>query len=440
MSLLSLIGLGDKKADYSMPQVAASEAINYHPEGGSYNQVPVASSGNNSNYTIDELASLLGGMNKSSSGVTVTPENAFRVAAVYACIDRIAGTIKSLPFHEYKRIDDMVEKVDSIYDFMFNMRAYDEMTSSDAWQFMFVSKFLRGDGFAELIRPNYRSSEVVGWRPIHPDDCFPFHDSDNVKRYLVTRPNGTQETLNTADVVQITSLGYDGLTSPSPITYAGREAIGNAIAAQNWMGKFFEEGAQFDFALSTDKRMSEKQIKDLTAVLIARIQSNGRAPLLLSGGLEPKQLTINPKDAQILESRQFGLLDVCRIFGVPPHLIGHTEKSTTWGSGLEELGAGFVRYTLMPHMKQAQQEFSYRIHHRKARQRFFEFDTHELVRGDIKTRFDAYRVAIGRAGEPGFMTPEEVRTKENLPAVPEKGTLTTGVSDDNASHNLPSED
>ncbi|NUW66951.1 phage portal protein [Vibrio coralliilyticus] len=377
--------------------------------------------------TLEGLSHLLGEAYRSKSGAVVTPDTAIKVAAVYACVDRLCGAIKSLPFYVYGRREGVNQRVASELDFLFNVRAYADMSAAEAWQFVFMSKFFYGDGYAELLRPNRRSLRVIGWRPLHPAQVEPCRDRPGGdKAYRVTREDGSVETLPQDDVCQVTSLGYDGLTSPSPITYAARESVGAAMAAQDWSSEFFHQGAQFDFALQTDARMTDRQIQDLTEVLKARIRSNGRAPLLLSGGLKPAQLTINPKDAELLQSRRFTLEEICRIFGMPPHLIGHTEKSTSWNSGLEALGQSFVRYTLMPHLKQAEQEFSYKLFYRQAATTFFQFDTHALIRGETKDRFEAYRMALGRAGEPGFMTIDEVRERENLP--PDERLNTQGAT------------
>ena len=140
----------------------------------------------------------------------------------------------------------------------------------------------------------------------------------------------------------------------------------------------------------------------------------GRAPLILSGGLEAAQISVNPKDAEILATRMFGVEELCRILGVPPHMVGHTDKSTSWGSGIEEQGMGFVRYTLMRHMTPVAQEFNRKLWPSRSKY-FVEHNTEALVRGDLKARFEAYRVALGRAGEQPWMSAQEIRRREKLP-------------------------
>jgi HK97 family phage portal protein len=344
----------------------------------------------------------------------VTPETALRVSAVYGCVSRIAGAISTLPLGLFERVGADRQPVEHDYHWMLNERACDEMSAADAWTYLVSSKLFYGDGYAQLLRSSYKSARVIGWKPLHPNRVQPFRDSTTgVKYYRVFPEIGPAFTLNAEDMVQLTSLGYDGLTSPSPITYAAREAIGNALAAQQFSGKLFSEGATFDYALQTDQHLKQDQLEGLKASLLART-TNSRAPLILTGGLKPASLTINPKDAEILGTRLFSVEEICRIFGVPPHLVGHTEKTSSWGTGMAEQGGNFVRYTLMTHLVQIAQEFNHRLW--PIRQRFFvQHVTEALEKGDTKSRYDAYRSALGRAGEQPFMDVDEIRRAENLP-------------------------
>jgi HK97 family phage portal protein len=231
-------------------------------------------------------------------------------------------------------------------------------------------------------------------------------------------------------VLHFPSLGFDGLTSPSPVTFAAREALGTAMSAEEYTAKFFNEGATFDYALSTDKNLGETQIKNLTAQFVARV-AGSRAPLILAGGLKPAQLSVNPKDAEILSTRLFSVEEICRIFGVPPHMIGHTDKTTSWGSGIESQGTGFVRYTLSRHLVSIAQELNRKLWPVRGGI-FVEHDTSLLEKADTATRNNSYRTALGRAGEPGWMTVNEVRRRENLPPVPGGDEINKGTPDEPA--------
>ena len=362
--------------------------------------------------TVGELASLLGAAHRSAAGVPVTRESAMRVSVVYAAIALVSGAIASLPISIYER--DSREKVDHDYWYLLNESANDTWTAFTFWEYVTSSKLFEGDGFAELVRSSARSSKVIAIKPHHPWNVQPFKKGDRVLYRVTPSDGGPQYTLDSADMLQFPSLGFDGLRSPSPITYAGREAIGAAIAAQDYSSRFFAGGANIDYALKTASKLNSDQLKELKSSLLARAQNGGRGPLILSGGLEPAQLSINSKDAEILATRLFSVEEISRILGVPPHMIGHTDKTTSWGSGVEQQGIGFVRYTLQRHLTPIKQELNRKFW--PVREKLFlEHMIEALERADLKTRYDAYRIAMGRAGEMPFMSAEEVRRKENLP-------------------------
>lgn len=366
-----------------------------------------------SSMTMDELTNLLGAAHRSSSGEAVTAETAMRVSAAYGCMSLVAGAIASLPIGIYERKGNDRDSADHDYWWMLNEKASDGWTSFDAWQAILLSKLSHGDGFGEWIRPSPFSNRVIGWKPLMRHTVVPFKSGKDVY-YRVSPDDGPSYVLDRADVIHLSSLGFDGLTSPSPLTYAALEAIGTALAGQRHAGQFFASGANYDYALKTASKLDKNQLEQLKASLIARVQNGGRGPLILGGGLEPAQLSVNSKDAEILATRLFTVEEICRIFGVPPFMVGHTDKTTSWGAGVENMGIGFVRYTLQRHLTPAAQELNSKLW--PVRQRYFvEHITAALERGDLKARYDAYRTALGRAGEQPFITADEIRRRENMP-------------------------
>lgn len=365
-----------------------------------------------SSLTLSELSAMIGASSISASGASVTAESAMKVSAVYGCVSLIAGAIATLPLGVFERTKEGRDKADHPYWWLFNEQASETWTSSAAIEYIISSKLFYGDGFGRLIR-NSRSNQVLGWEPLHPLSVQPFKHEGKLL-YRVTKPGEAPYTLDSADIIHLPSLGFDGLTSPSPITYAARESIGTAISAQQFAGQFFSGGANFDYALKTESKLTKEQLDQLTLSLRSRAQSGPRGPLILSGGLEPAQLSVNSKDAEILGTRLFTVEEICRVFGVPPHMVGHTDKTTSWGSGIESQGIGFVRYTLQRHLTPMAQEINRKLW--PLRERFFvEHITAALERGDLKGRYEAYRIAMGRAGEMPFMDANEVRRLENMP-------------------------
>jgi HK97 family phage portal protein len=153
-----------------------------------------------------------------------------------------------------------------------------------------------------------------------------------------------------------------------------------------------------------------------------------RSPLILTGGLEPAQLSVNSKDAEILGTRMFGVVQICAILGVPPYMIGSSSDTSQWGTGMAEQGGNFVRYTLRRHLTPIAQELNRKLW--PVRQRYFvAYETEALESGDTKARAEAYRIALGRAGEPGWMTQNQVRRAENMPPVEGGDQLFNGAKD-----------
>ena len=369
------------------------------------------------NLTAGELLEALSIGSHTASGIAVTADNAMRVSAVYACVSLIAGAIATLPLEIYQRTGRDRDIAEHEYWWFLNERADAHMSSAIAWECLIAGNLFYGDGYAELKRSSPYSNRVIGWEPLHPLHVTTFWDRGE-RWHRVVRRNGSVDIVNDADIIQIPSLGFDGTYSPSPITYAAREAIGVSLAAEQYAGKFFSEGATFDYALKTAMDLKTPQVQSLKESLLARVQQPGqpgkRMPLILTGGLEPANLSITPRDAEIIGLRQFSVEEIARIFRVPPFLIGHTSKTTSWGSGIEQMGMGFVRYTLAHHLIRIAQEFNAKLWPTRARY-FVEHDTTAFEKGDTKARFEAYRVGLGRAGERAWITVAEIRRREKLP-------------------------
>lgn len=383
--------------------------------------------GSQSNLTVDQLAQMLGASVSTNSGAVVTPETALKVATVYACVSLISGAISTLPFGIYERTDDTRKKAKHDYWWMLNEQANGDMTAATAMEYFVASRLFYGDAFALLIRPSPYTNRVIGWLPLHPSRVTPFRDTDGTIYYRVTDSQGGQAVYDKADILHVPSLGFDGLRSPSPITYAAREAIGTSIAAEEFSARFFSQGSTHDIALKTARDLKPSDADNLRASYIAKYggAKNSRAPLILTGGLEVEKLSITPQDAALLPTRLFGVEEICRVIGVPPFMVGATDKTTSWGSGVEQMGIGFVKYTLRRHLTPIEQEFNRKLWPNREKY-FVEYNTAALERGDYKTRMEGYRIGVGRAGEPGWMTPNEVRRLENMEPIDGGEKLHTG--------------
>lgn len=366
------------------------------------------------NLTVQELANLIGGAG-AVGGPNVSETTAMRVSAVYACVALIAGAISTLPMPVYQRTVDGREMVSHPYFWLLNEEPNDDISAAVFWEYLVSSRLFYGDCFAEILRPSFRSSAVSGFLPHHPNRVTPFRDVAGNLFYRVTPLVGAQYTVHPSDMIHVPSLGFDGLRSPSPITYAARQAVGTALSADEYNSRFFTNGARPDFAITTPGNLSKDQ-----ADMIRTTWSNSHGgvekshmPAVLFGGLDVKQLSLSAADSQILATSMFQVEQIARVLGVPPHMIGHTDKSTSWGAGVENMGRGFVKFTLKRDLVKFEQEFNRKLW--PIRERLFvRFDLADIERGDLKSENEALRIALGRAGEPGWMSQDEVRKVKNL--------------------------
>lgn len=376
-----------------------------------------------------ELFQWMGG-GMSSSGVAVTEQSAMRVSAVYACVNIIGGALASLPLPVYQRTPDGRARSSHDYWWLLNESPNDMMSASVFWEWMASSLLLNGDAFAEIMRGG-RKPQAVAFVPHHKSRVEVLKEEGRLW-YWITGDDGKKRLLDQDDMLHIPGPGFDGRNGMSQIRHALRNSAGIALAADDYSAAFFKNGAKPDFALEVDGTVNPEQQEMIRNNWVKRYMGtteNSRLPALLTGGMKVHELTMNADDAQLIETRRFQVEDVARIFGVPPHMIGHTGASTSWGTGIEQQSIGFVKYTLQRHLVKIEQELNRKLW--PTRERYFvEFATAGLERGDYKSRNEGYRIALGRAGEPGWMTVNEVRRLENMPPVVGGDEITKGASNE----------
>lgn len=360
-------------------------------------------------------------------------KTAFTVSAIYACVNLYAGAIASLVKHIY-RVQQDGERDRSLTDplwWVLNEEMTPRWSAANGWEFLIQSMLLHGDGFARIVRD--RQSMPMGLKPMHPTSVEVVANRDTDKLvYIYTPDEALGESrarfvLDQDDVVHLAGFGFDGLRGMSPLRYSLREAGSVAMSAQRYSNAFFANSARPDFALRTDQKLGPEAIENLRSQLADNHQGVERSfkPMVLQGGLDIKTITMPVTDIQLIETRQFQIEEIARIYGVPPFMIGYNEKTTSWGSGVEAMGTGFVRFSLRQHLNKIETELNRKLFRTAAKR--VEFDTFDLERADMKSMFEAFRIGIGRAGEPGFISVEEARMRLNMKRRPD-GTLSQGAS------------
>lgn len=365
-----------------------------------------------------------------NAGVPVTESTVMNVSAVYACIQLISGAMASLPLPIYERTTTGRQRVDHPLWWLLNEQPLPRCSASTFWRYMMTSKLLHGDGFALIKRKSAFSPEIVSITPWHPLAVNVYLNGDRLAYQFINYIGGQgieSQMYDQDDVLHFTGVGFNGLRSVSPLRHALRNAAGIALAADKYSAEFFSASAKPEIVIKTEMAKLSTEQKDLIIDAWKSIQQGDRTrPGVLGAGMSLQELTINAEEAQLLQSRMFQIEDIARIYGVPPFMIGHTQNTTSWGSGVEQMGIGFVKYTLSQHIVDAEQEINRKLF--LTEKNFCEFNTAGLERGDIKTRNESYRIGLGRAGEPAWLTVNEVRLAENLPPIEGGNVLFVGTA------------
>ena len=197
---------------------------------------------------------------------------------------------------------------------------------------------------------------MAGFEPIHPDRIEVRKVDGRLHYVIAPDPQGdAYDTVTRTEVVDQDDMlhvgaGFNGKAEPVSTPVRSAQPAGIAAAADNQSAQFMADGARPDFALEVPGDMKETSGKFFARAGSRAHTGQGakKAPVVLAGGMKLHQLTLSSEDADHCDAG-FQVEEICRAFGVPPFMIGHTEKTTSWGSGIEQMSIGFVKYTLQRH-------------------------------------------------------------------------------------------
>lgn len=368
-----------------------------------------------SNYSF-----LFGG---STSGKPVNEHTAMQMTAVYSCVRILAEAVAGLPLHLYKYTDSGgKEKALShpLY-FLLHDEPNPEMSSFVFRETMMTHLLLWGNAYAQIIRNG--KGEVIALYPLMPNRMSVDRDSSGNLYYSYTRysddaptMNGVAVTLRPSDVLHIPGLGFDGLVGYSPIAMA-KNAIGMAIACEEYGAKFFANGAAPGGVLEHPGTIKDPQKVRESWNAAYQGSSNSHRVAVLEEGMKYQPIGISPEQAQFLETRKFQINEIARIFRVPPHMVGDLEKSSF--SNIEQQSLEFVKYTLDPWVIRWEQAISrVLLRSDEKKQYFSKFNVDGLLRGDYVSRMSGYATAR----QNGWMSANDIRELENLDRIsPELG-------------------
>ncbi len=358
-------------------------------------------------------------MGGTTSGKTVTERSAMQMTAVYSCVRILSEAVAGLPLHLYKYTDSggKAMALDHPLYHLLHDEPNPEMSSFVFRETLMTHLLLWGNAYAQIIRNG--KNEVVALYPLMPNKMSVDRDENGKLYYTYYR--GQDEaiknkefavTLPPSDVLHIPGLGFDGLVGYSPIAMA-KNAIGMAIACEEYGAKFFANGAAPGGVLEHPGTIKDPQrVRDSWQSTFGG-SGNANKIAVLEEGMKYTPIGISPEQAQFLETRKFQINEIARIFRVPPHMVGDLEKSSF--SNIEQQSLEFVKYTLDPWVIRWEQSIQRSLLSADEKSRYFvKFNLDGLLRGDYQSRMNGY--AIGRQN--GWMSANDIRELENLDRIP----------------------
>lgn len=363
--------------------------------------------------TDTTLLSLLGGYT-SATGRNVSPEGALRVGAAFRGTQIISTAIAGLPFKVYRH-SDRGEVLGSILSPAgpAGVTTY-AATPYERWSQVIGHMVLWGNAYIWKVRN--RAGIVTALVPVHPSrvkvDVDDGPDAADVGVPFVKRFTIDGKLLATNyEVMHVWGLSLDGVKGLGPISYV-REAFGIALTAEEAAARLYGQGMMLSGILTTEQRLDQKQaanIKNRWRAKLSGVDAAGDIAVLDSGA-KFQPLSMPPEDAQFLESRKFQVTEIARLLGMPGWMLNDQEKSTSWGTGMEQQFTTWIMLTLRAYTTPIEQRVTADL---LPSTQYAEFGFEGLLRGDAAARSAFYASGI----QHGWLVPNDVRPRENLPPV-----------------------
>jgi len=354
------------------------------------------------------------GAPQTASGMQVSETSSMRVSAVYACVRIIAGAIASMPLDIYRRMAGGTrQRINESHNlwWLLNEQPHVRWTASAMWKWLIKSELLRGDGYCWIQRD--RAGQPIELLPLWPYTVTVELRAGRLAYFFVD-PDGQRRGVDQDDMIHIPGFGYDGIRGMSAIQWGARNGIGIALATDDFSGRFFGAGAMVRHVLKTNGKMAKGQVDELRQQFEDRYAGldNAYRPMVLTEGMDVKELSMSAADSQLLEARKFQVIDIARSFGVPGFMIGANENTTSWGSGVEHMSLGFVKYTLQERLTTIEQELNRKLF--RTAGTLVKFNVDELLRGDSAARAKFLRELVGGSQGPGIISADEARLTEGF--------------------------
>ena len=350
------------------------------------------------------------------NGVQLNNVTAMQYSAVWACIHVLAETFASCKCYLYQKMPDGSRRravENPLYDVLTyvaapNMPAY---YLRETMQYHVLSE---GNAYAEKVLDS--KGEVTQLNMLLPMNVLPVQDYNTGEIYYNVNDRGKLYKLPAEKILHIPGLGYNGVIGYSPLAMA-RRAISLGMSSEELGNKFFENGALATGVLETDKPLKEDAWQRLKEQFKARYEgsSNAGSTMILEGGMKFNRISVNPEEAQFLETRKYQTEEIARFYRVPLHLIQNLEKSTY--SNIEQQTIDFYQNTMLPWFVRWEQFMNMRCLTRQQRQEgyYCEFDMLSMLRGDNQSRANMLHLMR----QDGIINADEWRERENMNPLPD---------------------
>lgn len=361
--------------------------------------------------TSAQLEEFLKTGSTTASGAVVNPDTAMRNATVYGCVRLRAGVVANLPLDIKRRVNDKTRQdaTDHPLWTVFRRKPNRWQSPSEFQRMLESHVLLRGNGYAHKVMSRGRVLELL---PLNSARMEVKQDDRLALEYHYTTNRGDKIVFKQSEIFHLRGLSLDGIVGVSPITYA-REAIGLAMTTEKHGAAVFKNGAMLGLVLKHPAHLGQEGQANLKQSLDSYRsggENEGRSLILEEGMDIVNDVGMTSQDAQYLETRKFQRTDICMFYGVPPFMIGDTEKSTSWGAGIEQQKIGFTTFTAEDDLIMWEEAVNRDLVGENEPDIYARFNRSALLRGDIQTRWQSYVQGL----QWGVMSPDEVRALEDM--------------------------
>ena len=343
-----------------------------------------------------------------ASGKNVTEETAIQISTVYACVRVLAETIASLPLNVYESDGKGGSRIAENHplEYLLHDAPNEEMTSFIWREQMMTQILLRGNSYSQIVRNG--KTAIMSIYPLLSSNMTVDRDDSGALTYKYQMADDNTITLSPSEVLHIPGMGFDGIMGYSPIARM-KTTLGLTLAAEEYGSKVFGNGATPAGVLTHPNRLKDpEKLRNAWNAAYGGSANAGKIAIL-EEGMKFERISMPNSEAQFLETRKFQVSEICRIYRVPPHMVGDLEHATF--SNIEHQSISFAVHTIRPWLVRIEQSMNKALFSKNERGKYFvKFNMDGLMRGDYKSRMEGYAIAR----QNGWMSADDIRGLENL--------------------------